>query len=296
MIAAQFTDQPAPVMLLFVDNLTNVDFSFLDPERGLLGETWLANIVLHGELDTQGMVCDFGTVKKLLRRWLDTELDHRLAVPIRSPNITITEAGDELEIHWRFGSKGEFLHTRSPRSAIALVDAEVLTPESVAAWCITQLKTLFPDSVASLELTFSCEMIDGAFYHYSHGLKKHDGNCQRIAHGHRSRIDIWSDAQKSSMLEHQWAERWRDIYIGTREDIIAQPQHTSGDYYQFAYTSAQGAFELTLPQRCCYLIDSDTTVELLASHIATHTRAENPNIRIRVKAFEGINKGAIAEA
>jgi 6-pyruvoyl-tetrahydropterin synthase len=283
-------------MLLFVDNLTNVDFSFLDPQRGLLGETWLANVQLHGELDEQGMVCDFGTVKKLLRHWLDTELDHRLAVPAQSPNITITEIGDHLDIQWEFGDDGEFLHTRSPKDAIALVEAEVLTPESVANWCIRRLKTLFPESVAQLELTFTCEAIDGAFYHYSHGLKKHGGNCQRIAHGHRSRIDIWANNQKCSVLEHQWAERWRDIYIGTREDIIAKPQFGGLGYYHFAYTSAQGPFELTLPQRCCYLIDTDSTVEFLAYHIAQTTRAENPDTMIRVKAFEGINKGALADA
>lgn len=283
-------------MLLFVDNLTNVDFSFLDPNRGLLGETWLANVALHGELDAQGMVCDFGTVKKVLRHWLDTELDHRLAVPANSPNITITEDGDFLDVRWQFGAQGEFLHTRSPRDAIALVDAEVLTQETIARWCITQLKKLFPESVARLDLTFTCEQIDGAFYHYSHGLKKHDGNCQRIAHGHRSRIDIWANDAKCPVLEHQWAERWRDIYIGTREDIIAQPNHGGSDYYHFAYTSAQGKFELTLPRRCCYLIDTDTTVEFLAYHIAQQTRIENADKMIRVKAFEGINKGAIADA
>ncbi|ARU29971.1 6-carboxytetrahydropterin synthase [Cellvibrio sp. PSBB006] len=283
-------------MLLFVDNLTNVDFSFLDPQRGLLGETWLANVQLHGELDEQGMVCDFGTVKKLLRHWLDTELDHRLAVPAQSPNITIAEIGDQWDIQWEFGDDGEFLHTRSPKDAIALVEAEVLTPESVADWCIRRLKTLFPESVAQLELTFTCEAIDGAFYHYSHGLKKHGGNCQRIAHGHRSRIDIWANNQKCPLLEHQWAERWRDIYIGTREDIIAKPQFGGLGYYHFAYTSAQGPFELTLPQRCCYLIDTDSTVEFLAYHIAQTTRAENPDKMIRVKAFEGINKGALADA
>ncbi len=288
--------QSAPFMLLFVDNLTNVDFSFLDPQRGLLGETWLANVQLHGELDEQGMVCDFGTVKKLLRHWLDTELDHRLAVPAQSPNITITEIGDQWDIQWEFGDDGEFLHTRSPKDAIALVEAEVLTPESVADWCIRRLKTLFPESVAQLELTFTCEAIDGAFYHYSHGLKKHGGNCQRIAHGHRSRIDIWANNQKCPVLEHQWAERWRDIYIGTREDIIAKPQFGGLGYYHFAYTSAQGPFELTLPQRCCYLIDTDSTVEFLAYHIAQTTRAENPDKMIRVKAFEGINKGALADA
>ncbi len=282
-------------MLLFVDNLTNVDFSFLDPDRGLLGETWLANVQLHGELDGQGMVCDFGTVKKVLRHWLDTELDHRLAVPARSPNIRITEAGDFLEIHWKFGNAGEFLHTRSPRDAIALVDAEVLTPKTVSAWCITQLIKLFPQSVAALELDFTSEDIDGAFYHYSHGLKKHLGNCQRIAHGHRSRIDIWENGEKSPALEMHWAERWRDIYLGTQADIHAQPTHNQQAYYHFVYQAQQGEFELTLPQRCCYLIDTDTTVELIAHHLAHVIKAERPTSRIRVKAFEGINKGAIVE-
>jgi 6-pyruvoyl-tetrahydropterin synthase len=91
-------------MLLFVDNLTNVDFSFLDAQRGLLGETYLANIRLLGDLDEQGMVCDFGIVKKRVRHWLDTELDHRLAVPIHSPKPHLDRrrryAGYSLAI-WR---------------------------------------------------------------------------------------------------------------------------------------------------------------------------------------------------
>jgi 6-pyruvoyl-tetrahydropterin synthase len=277
-------------MLLFVDHLTNVDFSFVDPSRGLLGETWLANVKLHGELDDQGMVCDFGVVKKLLRQWLDSELDHRLAVPDRSPHITLREDGDSLDIRWEFGDSGEFLHTRAPRSAVAIVDAEILTPETVAAWCSQQIKQLLPDSVARLELDFTCEEIEGAYYHYSHGLKKHAGNCQRIAHGHRSRIDIWAGGRKSAELEREWAKRWRDIYIGTREDIVDTPAYHGESYYHFAYRSAQGNFELTLPQRCCYLIDTDSTVEFLAWHIAQRTRAEHRQHMIRDKAFEGVEK------
>ncbi len=282
-------------MLLFVDNLTNVDFSFLDPKRGLLGETWLANVRLHGELDNQGMVCDFGTVKKLTRRWLDEELDHRLAVPVRSTNIQIIEEGDYLNIEWAFGAKGEILTTRSPRDAIALVDSDLLTAESVAAWCITQLKPLFPAHVR-LELDFTTEVIDSAYYHYSHGLKKHLGNCQRIAHGHRSRIDIWANGKKSPVLEQRWADAWEDVYLGTREDLVDKPLVNGIDYYRFAYNAQQGPFEITLPQRCCYLIDTDSTVEFIAHHIAHKTRQENPESFIRVKAYEGIGKGAIAEA
>ena len=282
-------------MQLFVDNLTNIDFSFLDPERGLLGETWLANVILHGDLDDQGMVCDFGTVKKVLRQWLDTELDHRLAVPTNSPNVRIIEEGDFLDIHWQFGNDGEFLHTRAPRDAIALVDAEILTPESVAAWCVTQLKECFTDGIAKLELDFTSETIDGAFYHYSHGLKKHLGNCQRIAHGHRSRIDIWENGEKSPFLEAHWAELWRDIYLGSTDDVFSEPIHDDQPYYHFAYSSQQGQFELTLPQRCCYLMDTDTTVEFIAQHLAEAIQTEHPTANIRVKAFEGMNKGAVAE-
>ncbi len=282
-------------MLLFVDDLTNVDFSFLDASRGLIGETWLANIQLDGQLDDQGMVCDFGTVKKVIRNWLDTELDHRLAVPARSPNIQITDAGDFLEIYWKFGEKNEFLQMRSPRNAIALVDATVINQKTVSAWCVSQLIKLFPKSIAKLELKFTCEDIQGAFYHYSHGLKKHLGNCQRIAHGHRSRIDIWENDEKASSLEAHWAERWRDIYLGTNADIFAKPIHDMQPYYHFAYQSQQGKFELTLPQRCCYLIDTDTTVELIAHHLATTIKAERPTSTIRVKAFEGVRKGAITE-
>jgi len=277
-------------MHLFVDNLTNVDFSYLHAERGLLGETWLAHVQLDGALDHQGMVCDFGVVKKTLRQWLDTELDHRLAIPVHSPNLSLTEEGDSLDIRWRYGQDRE-LHCRSPRQAIALVEAESLTSETVAQWCIAKLTPLFPDSIDQLTLSFTPENIDGNYYHYSHGLKKHAGNCQRIAHGHRSRITIWKDGQRAEALEAQWASRWEDIYIGTREDVISDDDGK----YQFAYRTSQGEFALSLPSSCCYLIDTDSTVEFIANHIAGELKKDHPHSHIRVRAFEGIGKGAMVE-
>lgn len=280
-------------MLLFVDNLTNVDFSYLDPTRGIVGETWLANIRLHGELNEQSMVCDFGQVKAITRQWLDTELDHRLAVPVQSERLTYRHDDHMLELRWQLDS-GDFIDLLCPRESIALVDSAELSPESVARWCASQLMQAFANPLQKLELNFTTEAIDGAYYHYSHGLKKHNGNCQRIAHGHRSRIDIWLDGVKSAQLEQQWSERWRDIYIGTREDIIGEPTLNNRSYYQFAYQAPQGQFRLSLPQEQCYIIESDTTVECLAEHIASVIAREHPRCKLRVRAYEGLNKGAEA--
>ncbi len=277
-------------MLLFVDNLINVDFSYLHPERGMLGETWLASTALDGALDAQGMVCDFGDVKKRIRHFLDTSIDHCLLVPALSANLTLVEQGEDIELTWRY-SNGRTLRCRSPKQAIILIDTTEITRDSVARWCVDQLKPQFAASIASLTLSFAEESIDGAFYHYSHGLKKHGGNCQRIAHGHRSRIGIWRNGARDHALEQDWANRWQDIYLGSDEDLVAE-----GELLKFKYRSQQGDFELDMPASQCYMLDTDTTVEWLATHIANTLAHECPGDTIKVQAFEGLHKGAIVES
>ncbi|CUS41310.1 MULTISPECIES: 6-carboxytetrahydropterin synthase [Thalassolituus] len=275
-------------MHLFVDQLTNVDFSYLDPHRGLVGETWWASAVLEGALDEQGMVCDFGIVKKTLRNWLDLELDHRLLIPVRSPALQHCLHDDKITLTWHFGH-GQHLTMTAPQQAVALVDAEVINDLTVAEWSITQLSSSFPGSIEQLSLTFENENIHGANYHYSHGLKKHDGNCQRIAHGHRSRIEIFIDGERNPSLEQQWANTWEDIYLGTVEDLSNQTE----EHLHFHYHAQQGEFTLSLPKDCCYLMDTDTTVELIAAHLAQEIKRDHPSVEVCVRAFEGVNKGAM---
>ena len=279
-------------MHLFVDNLTNIDFSYLHPQRGVVGETWLASITLEGALDHQGMVCDFGIVKKTVRNWLDEFVDHCLLAPLQSPQLTLnTEAGN-VGLHWQYAQS--ILICQSPSPAITQITCEQITPDSVAQWCIEQLRAQLPDTIDRIQLTFKPESIEHHFYHYSHGLKKHAGNCQRIAHGHRSTLEIYCNDIRESALEEQWCQQWQDIYIGSREDLTEQLLMDNREYYTFTYTAEQGPFELTLPASDCYLIDTDSTVELIAQHIANTLKSQQPNNHYTVRAFEGIGKGAIA--
>lgn len=278
-------------MRLFVDSLTNVDFSYLCPTRGLVGETWLANIELIGELDQQGMICDFGIVKKELRTWLDDQLDHRLLVPTLNPALKHFAEGGELGIELTLDD-GTIVSTRSPERAITLVESDTITSASVAEWCLKRLAGLFGSQVQQIHLSFTEESIDGPYYHYSHGLKKHRGNCQRIAHGHRSKLLIWRNGELCPETMRTWAEKWRDIYIASNEDCVSQTTTSAS----FAYTSQQGRFHLTLPLQQCYFVDTDTTVEYLAQHLANEISLQHPGEHVEVKAFEGIGKGAIASA
>ena len=275
-------------MQLFVDFLTNVDFSYLDTERGVVGETWLASIHLDGPLDEQGMVCDFGEVKKRVRNWLDDEIDHKLVVPAGSAKLTRTKLANDTSIKLELNN-GLQVSCTSPNEAFVFAEVDEITADKMSAWCEQQMRALFSEGVENIKVTFSTEKIETAYYHYSHGLKKHAGNCQRIAHGHRSKLEIWRNGELDNALIREWAERFEDIYIGTQEDLIEK----SGDYYKFAYEAQQGSFKLTIPKANSYLIETDSTVELIAKHLGDALKSEYPKDQFTVKAYEGFSKGAI---
>jgi 6-pyruvoyl-tetrahydropterin synthase len=276
---------------LFVNKLTNLDFSYLDKEKGLVGESWLLDIQLAGSLNEEGMVLDFGLVKKRVREYVDQFIDHCLLVPTRADGCVIDDHGDRLVIDFALNS-GEAIHHASVTSAVALIDAEEISTDSVRENIIEALKQEIPDNVHHLDIQLYPEPGLDAFYRYSHGLRKHQGNCQRIAHGHRSDLKVFVDDEPSEQWREYWFDKWHDIYIGTRHHVISE---TDTDYH-FEYMAEQGKFRLNLPKSRCYLIDTESTVENIAQHLADETAKLNPGKQIRVMAFEGIGKGAVATA
>ncbi len=281
---------------LFVNRLTVIDFSYLHGERGLLGDSLIADVELTGDLDDQGMVLDFGQVKKQLKRAIDNHFDHRLIVPTGHPGMELVDLPEGRQ-RLRFPlSDGSVIEHIAPTDALCTIDAAGISPASLTAAVQARLLPLMPGNVRDLVVHLSAEPIEGPDYQYSHGLKLHDGNCQRIAHGHRSRLFVWRNDQIDMGLTARWAARWRDSYIGTREDLLEEFSLNGTEYYRFRYTARQGEFELSLPKSRCYLIDTESTVENLAQHIAEQLAGQFPGDRIVVQAFEGVDKGAFGQA
>lgn len=278
---------------LFVDNLTVIDFAYLHATRGLVGESWIVDVVLGGELDEQGMVFDFSNVKRTIKQVIDERVDHRLVIPLDYPGLHRQEDTPDT-FSWQL-TDGSHIDHSSPDEAVVWLRSEKVVPSTVARLLEDELKAVLPGNVTSVEINLREEEIEGAYYHYVHGLKKHLGNCQRIAHGHRSPIRIDRNGYRDYRLESRWAKLWQDIYVGTEEDVARRFVGEDGStYITFEYEANQGEFALTLPEQRVYMIDTDSTVEFIAAHIADTLKVEFPEDQIRVKAFEGVGKGAIA--
>jgi 6-pyruvoyl-tetrahydropterin synthase len=284
---------------LFVDQLTVIDCSILDPDRGLIGASWSVDIELQGELDNQSMVFDFAKVKRTIKQVIDQEVDHKLLVPINYTDLDIS-GGDQISILFDDRRQQQIVH-QSPASAVCQIPTERVDKASVIEFLRAAILPSLPSNVLGLTIELHEEQAQGHYYRYSHGLKKHDGNCQRIAHGHRSQIQIWQDGTRNSSLERSLAAKWTDIYIGTLDDVVEQ----SADRIRFAYTTEQGYFSLELPTHRVHLMAADTTVECIAEHLLElickqlnpePSANQSAEPLIRVKAFEGIGKGAIASS
>jgi 6-pyruvoyl-tetrahydropterin synthase len=278
---------------LFVDQLTVIDCTYFDEERGLVGESWIVDLELGGQLDEQSMMMDFGLIKKQVKNAIDSSIDHTLVVPADSENVSIEEVDEMLTVQMHLNS-GEVITHTSPREAVYRLPSKSVTIAAVEIEVKKIVAQHVQQNVQNVHLTLRVEEGDEPYYHYTHGLKKHQGNCQRIAHGHRSKLRMWINSNKNSELEGEVVELWKDIYIGTEEDVIAQ--YGSGDeaYVQFSYTAQEGRFDLVIPQKFCYIIPTDSTVECIAHYLASLAKKAFPNDEVKVQAFEGVQKGAIS--
>ncbi|MDN3526559.1 6-carboxytetrahydropterin synthase [Halomonas sabkhae] len=279
-------------MTLFVNRLTQLDTSMWCPTRGLIGTSWQVDAELDGELGDDGMLFDFGRVKPWIKSRLDQSLDHTLLVPTEAPGVNVQPCPEGLRIRTETPYAME---VRGPRQAFSLLPWPTISLARLAEHLEQMLMRQPPTNVEGVRLTLADEAIEGAHYTYSHGLRRHDGNCQRITHGHRSRLRIWQNGQRVPSLEADWAQRLADCYLVDEADVAEGLEASFMGRLIASYRADQGRFVVNLPRERCVVMPHATTVENIAAWLASQIARESGQ-RTRVQAFEGIDKGAIAEA
>jgi len=297
-------------MQLFVDDLTVIDFSYLCKKRGIVGESWIVDVLLDGSLNEQSMVLDFAIVKKQIKAIIDEAVDHKLLLPMQESAITLADSPHNPGHQTiDFLSDRASYHLQSPNCAFEQLDCLTITIETLTKHLTAIIMAELPNNVQGLTLTLREEVIASDYYHYTHGLKLHDGNCQRIAHGHRSKIQILLDEKRNAELEAAWCKRWKDIYIASEADRIdvsdiqlsvKASQYLTPDHQYFSYTAPQGRFDIAVAANVLDVVDCDSTVELLADFILRQLKTPKSqltyaigNTKITVVAYEGVAKGAI---
>ena len=287
-------------MKLFVHNLTVIDASYLDPVRGFVGDSYQVDVVLQGSLDEQSMILDFSSAKKQIKAIIDAELDHKLLVPHAAEDCSVIIEEQRTQVDYKLKDHA-IIQLKCPHEAFCLLESETITVELLESYLEDVILLQLPENIIGLQLKLHNEQIDTPYYQYTHGLKKHHGNCQRIAHGHRSKIDIFINGIYNKELVKDWAERWRDTYLLSQEDIIDKSDlsfivtKNEFDKQCTAYHAAQGYFELLIPAYLVAVLPHDTTVESLANYICAQVKKRFAEDKVTVYAYEGIGKGAIAE-
>ena len=271
-------------MKLFVNDISVIDCSLLSKKEGIVGESWSVDIELIGELNTDGMLFDFADVKGQIKKVLDDLIDHRLLVPTKSDFVSIIKEADSVNLQAE--TVVGVILIESPSQGFCFIDTDVIDTASVTVYAESVLAKVLPDNIVSVSVNLRADR-ERAHCRYSHGLKKHKGNCQRIAHGHRSILEITEPCETG--LEKQWLNLLDGKYIANRADVIDH----GNDRLTIGYKAKQGQFRLEMPEILVYVIDADPTVENIVYHIANKIKQQSKISGLLVKMYEGVGKGAM---
>ncbi len=292
---------------LFMRDVTRIDCAIWDPARGMIGESWYMDVELTGALDENGFVYDFSHLKQLLRQVSKTSLDHSLLIPIGNSNVQYAESnGNQV---WRLKTtpkapEPSFIwEYRCPKGAVFGINSVALKKSAAEVEFAKLMKHRLPPSIQAIKVKLRKEDAEptAAFFRYTHGISGHGGLCQRLFHGHRSRVEIFVGDDRRPDLEHYVARN----LLGSEVHIATPSQITSGPYevgrrlnthepLTLSYDSTLGHYEASIPSNRVFVVEQETSIECITHQIAMHLRQTMPDRDpIAVWCYEGIDKGAV---
>lgn len=285
---------------LFLHDFTVLDCAMATRARGLAGASWYVSAELFGALDEKDFLIDFSAAKKALKALVDEAVDHKLLVP--SCLVERREGG----LRWS-SEDGTSWDYDCPPSACEFITASEVTAEAIETHLAALAPSRMPANVSSVRFTLRSpdRFQREASFRYTHGLRFHDGNCQRLFHGHRNPVEVWIGGRRAAEWEAMLAAEWDgahfvaapslqnraelDLPLGRR--IRAHEGTAVVDY-----ASSQGAFRGRIPASRVVLTGAEPSIETMSALALECLRANGLRGPVRVVAYEGLNKGASSSA
>lgn len=297
---------------LFINDVDKIDCAIFDPSIGVVGQSWYVDITVSGKLDKNGFVYDFSHLKNLVKQVLKGSLDHALIIPVQSKLVHYQET-DRGEL-WRLQAKSRLTGVNSewsylcPKGAVYPIRSVQVTREIVEQECSRLVRHRLPEDVLSVEIHLRKEeVLNGqSFFRYSHGITSHEGLCQRLFHGHRSLIEVHVADERRQDLE-QWLAHeilGSIVHVASLNQVVNPPPGLKAgvrpeftEPLTLSYRGSMGLFEAKVPANRVFLVEEETSIESLSQELAQLIAKEGVEIGapIKVKCYEGIGKGAIAE-
>ncbi|SJL82600.1 6-carboxytetrahydropterin synthase [Vibrio palustris] len=267
---------------MYIDDLTAIDFSVYDG-TDIKGDSISLSVMVTGEENETGMISDFGKIKPKLKFICDEEVDHRLVCDSRYLTVDNDRSAGEFPV------SGGIIHAQGPSvmfCAIPMVSEDYVA--DIKHYLITKFCQAMPEFEFEIELTRSTT----ASFQYNHGLKLHDGNCQRIIHGHSSDLEIQINGQ-TCPKHHDWmAANLNGKHFFNANDVAVGEERTT-----VRYSASQGDFEVQIPNQLVEIVQGEPSIENISKHIAVLVKDLNPDAHsVRVKVSEGLSKGAVTLA
>lgn len=305
---------------MFLVQPTVIDHAYIDHDGCVVGGSFNPDFVIGGKVDAkEKVVVDFSTVKKTLKAHIDDReqgFDHKLwLMPGYSKYQVEHVSPDMLCI------KTPNVQLDLPRNAIkVLPHAVAYTEEEIEVELFLYLQECMGRSYPGIDIdirvhnsaipqtiTPNPQTIAGLGSHietftYNHGLKDSTSwGCQNIAHGHLSFLQVFYERGRigdtvnpiglcrsiSEYLDGTTFVYTDNVVPSKEPGVVTMEYETERGYFRAEYRRYGHKV---------VVLDTETTVEYLVSHVRDVFGERMRNARIR-KLFlsEGLSKGAMVE-
>jgi 6-pyruvoyl-tetrahydropterin synthase len=248
------------------------------------------------------LVSQLGGSLRALELETDSSESHLSRTNMSRTNMSKTNMSktNMSTLEWRDKNNNSFIHI-GPDISLYQVDIAHLDPLFLAQHLKTMLLNKWQSpQIQDIDISFREEAQEEAFFQYSHGLRLHEGACQRIAHGHRSKIRVFTKQGYDFRLSQVLAARINHGYFLDSGNLQPKKgksnisQQDTDEQVTLSYQAPEGFYQLTLPRHRCIIMNTETTVENIAAYLLHHAREHISADICTIQVYEGWLKGAFA--